>query len=309
MTSQRTVDRISRILALIPYVVEHGGADLTEIQERFGYTESELTRDLGTIFVCGLPGYGPGDLMEAYIDEDEVVIDAAEFFSKAPRLTATEALGLLASGMTALSSGAGSPDLESAVEKLTQRLIPDAEKTLAIDVVGDSPHLGALRSAASERNAVEIEYWSVGKDEITHRVLEPWRVFTTMGRWYVVGLDRYSDEQRTFRVDRIREMAVTDEKFEAPSSLPDPHVGYTPRPDDVTCEIELSPRARWVLEYYPVEVLDDSPQQTRILFHAPEAGIPARLLLRLGPDARLVSGEEVATKVRSIGAAVLASIA
>jgi proteasome accessory factor C len=76
MTSHRTVTRISRILALIPYVLDRETVDVQEVVDRFGYTRDELSRDLNTIFVCGLPGYGPGDLMEAYIDEDEVIIDA-----------------------------------------------------------------------------------------------------------------------------------------------------------------------------------------------------------------------------------------
>jgi glyoxylase-like metal-dependent hydrolase (beta-lactamase superfamily II) len=41
---------------------------------RFGYTRAELARDLAAVFVSGLPGYGPGDLMVAYIDGDEVVV-------------------------------------------------------------------------------------------------------------------------------------------------------------------------------------------------------------------------------------------
>ncbi len=81
MTSARTVSRLSRILALIPYVLDREAADVSEIMERFDYTQDQLTRDLNTIFVCGLPGYGPGDLMEAFIDEDEVIIDAADFFA------------------------------------------------------------------------------------------------------------------------------------------------------------------------------------------------------------------------------------
>ena len=80
MTSHRTVSRISRILALIPYVLEHSTVDVDEVMDRFGYTRDQLTKDLNTIFVCGLPGYGPGDLMEAYMDEDEVVIDAADYY-------------------------------------------------------------------------------------------------------------------------------------------------------------------------------------------------------------------------------------
>ena len=56
MTSSRTVSRLSRILALIPYVLEKQSAEIGEILDRFDYSEEQLTRDLNTVFVCGLPG-------------------------------------------------------------------------------------------------------------------------------------------------------------------------------------------------------------------------------------------------------------
>lgn len=305
MTSSRTVSRLSRILALIPYVLDRQGADVSEIMDRFGYTQEQLTRDLDTIFVCGLPGYGPGDLMEAYIDEDEVIIDAAEFFSKAPRLTPIEALGLLASGMTVIGSGEGSPALEAAVQKLSKVVMPDADTSLAVDVLDQSRHVGSLRDAASANRVVHIVYRSVGKEETTERDVEPWSVFVTMGRWYVYGHCRLVDGPRTFRVDRIKELKVADEMFEPPDEIPTPGVGYSPSKDDVTSVIDLAPEARWVLEYYPVEVVRESAKGTRIKFHSPDAEVPARLLLRLGAHGRLVDGPEVAVRIEEIGRSLL----
>lgn len=305
MTSERTVSRISRILALIPYVLRSEAVDVEEIIQRFGYDREQLTRDLNTIFVCGLPGYGPGDLMEAFIDEDEVIIDSAEFFSKAPRLTPAEALGLLAAGMTLIGSGEASPELESAVRKLTKAMMPDAEASLSIEVVDESNTIGALRRAASSRNVVRIVYRSVAKEELTEREIEPWSVFATLGRWYVVGYCRLVESQRTFRIDRIRELEILDESFDAPEQLPEPRVGYTPSEGDVSCVIDLEPAARWVLDYYPVEVVREGRQRTRIRFHSPDTEIPARLLLRLGTDARLVEGGEVSAKAREMGTRIL----
>jgi predicted DNA-binding transcriptional regulator YafY len=305
MTSSRTVSRLSRILALIPYVLDREAADVSEIMERFGYTEEQLTRDLNTIFVCGLPGYGPGDLMEAYIDEDEVVIDAADFFSKAPRLTPFEALGLLASGMTVVGSGEGSPALESAVRKLSKVVMPDADTSLTVDVLDQSRHVGSLRDAASDNKVVHIVYRSVGKEETTERDIEPWSVFVTLGRWYVHGHCRLVDGPRTFRVDRIRELQILDEAFERPDEVTTPGVGYAPSKDDVTCVIDLGVEARWVLDYYPVEIVKESSKGTRIRFHSPDAEVPARLLLRLGSHARLVDGAEVAVRIGEIGAELL----
>lgn len=305
MTSQRTVTRISRILALIPYVLDRETVDVKEIVERFGYTEEQLTKDLNTIFVCGLPGYGPGDLMEAYLDEDEVVIDAADFFAKAPRLTPTEALGLVAAGMTVIGSGEASPALESAVRKLTKAVIPDADTSLAVDVVDESKSVGTLREAAAGQKVVRIVYRSVGKEETTEREIEPWSVFATLGRWYVLGHCRLVGGQRTFRVDRIKELQVGDERFERPAKVPEPGVGYQPSDGDVATVIDLGPAARWVLEYYPVEVLTESPAATRIRFHSPDAEVPARLLLRLGTHGRLVEGPEVRDRVLEIGKSLL----
>ena len=305
MTSSRTVSRLSRILALIPYVLDRQVADVAEIMERFGYTQDQLTRDLNTIFVCGLPGYGPGDLMEAYMDEDEVIIDAADFFAKAPRLTPSEALGLLAAGMTVLGSGEGSPALESAVAKLSKVVMPDADTSLAVDVLDQSQHVGTLRDAAADHRVVRIVYRSVGKEETTERDIEPWSVVTTLGRWYVVGYCRLVAGQRTFRVDRIKELQVLDETFDRPESVPEPGVGYSPSGDDISCVIDLEPAARWVLEYYPVEVVGESGETTRIRFHSPDAEVPARLMLRLGEAGRLVEGPEVAGRIGEIGRSLL----
>ena len=301
MTSERTVSRLSRILALIPYVLGEGSVDVDEIVERFGYSKEQLTRDLNTVFVCGLPGYGPGDLMEAYIDEDEVIIDAADYFTRAPRLTPTEALGLLAAGMTVVGMGEANPALESAVRKLSRAVIPESESALAVDVLDESAHVTRLKEAAANHKVVHVTYRSVGKEETTERDIEPWTVFATMGRWYVKGYCRVVDGERTFRVDRIRNVEILDERFEPPETVPEPGVGYTASDDDVVCTIDLFPRARWVLEYYPVEVLRESSKATRIRFSAPDPEVPARLLLRLGGDARLVEGRDVTERVRALG--------
>jgi predicted DNA-binding transcriptional regulator YafY len=305
MTSERTISRLSRILALIPYVLDKQAVDVDEVIDRFGYTKEQLTRDLNTIFVCGLPGYGPGDLMEAYLDEDEVIIDAAEFFAKAPRLTPIEALGLLAAGMTVIGSGEGSPALESAVHKLSKVVMPDADTSLTVDMLDQTQNVGVLRDAANEGRVVRVVYRSVGKEETTEREVEPWSVFATLGRWYVLGHCRLVDGQRTFRVDRIKELDVLDETFERPRSVPEPGVGYSPSHDDITCVIELKPAARWVLEYYPVEVVRETTRTTRIRFHSPDAEVPARLLLRLGTDARLIEGAEVSERTGEIGRSLL----
>ena len=304
MSSPRTVSRLSRILALIPYVLSKDGVEVREILDRFGYDEEQLTRDLNTVFVCGLPGYGPGELMEAYIDGDEVIIDAADYFARAPKLTSTEALSLLAAGMAIVGSGQGSPELESAVRKLARVVMPDAGSAISVDVSGEPETLARLKGAAADQRVVRITYRSLSRETETVRDIEPWAVFTTLGNWYVQGHCRLVDGERVFRVDRMRRSEVLDERFDRPAGLPEPGITYSPSDDDVVARITLSPEAAWVLDYYPVEVVKETKRATEILFFSPDAEIPARLLLRLGSGAKLLAGDEVRARVAAIGEAL-----
>jgi proteasome accessory factor C len=306
MSGDRTADRLSRILALIPFVLAKDGVTVTEIMERFGYSEEELTRDLNTIFFCGLPGYTPGDLMEAYIDEDEVIIDAADYFARAPRLTPIEALGLIAAGLAIIGSGQASPELKRAVDKLTKALLPDAGKTIIVDVSGDSENLASLKTAASEQRVTRITYRSLGKETETVRDIEPWAVVSTLGNWYVQGFCRLVGAERVFRVDRIRDLKLLDERFERPEEPGAPQIAYIPSDEDVVARIRLNPAARWVLDYYPVDVLKETKTGIDIRFSSPDAEIPARLLLRLGSQARLLEGDEVRDRLIAISATLRA---
>jgi proteasome accessory factor C len=302
MSSDRTAGRLSRILALIPYVLAKDGAKVSEIIDRFDYTEEDLTRDLNTVFFCGLPGYTPGDLMEAYIDGDEVIIDAADYFAKAPRLTPMEALGLMAAGMAIIGSGQGSPDLKTAVDKLTRALLPDAGSAIDVDVSGDSENLSTLKSAAADQQVIRIRYRSLGRETETVREIEPWAVVSTLGNWYVQAFCRLVGGERVFRVDRIRDLEVLDERFQRPEAPTEPEIAYTPSEEDVVARIRLETSARWVLDYYPVDVVKETKTGTDIRFSSPDAEIPARLLLRLGDQARLLDGEEVRARVAAIAA-------
>ena len=100
-------ERFRRLLTMVPYMVKHPGVSVSDVRKRFGITRSQLVADLNLLFVCGLPGYGPGDLIEAFVDGSRAWIRLADYFSRPLRLTAAEGL-LLYSGARALSAaGAG----------------------------------------------------------------------------------------------------------------------------------------------------------------------------------------------------------
>ena len=119
-------------------------------------------------------------------------------------------------------------------------------------------------------------------------------MFTTLVNWYVSGHCRSADTERVFLIDRIRTVEATGERFEVKPPPRQPTVRYTPSDDDTHAVIRLFDPARWVAEYYPVEVLDDEPEGMTIRMSVGDPSVAARLLVRLGSGAELVEGTEVA---------------
>lgn len=305
MTTARTAQRLNRLLATLPWIIANPGASVDEVVERFGYDRSQLAKDLATVFVSGLPGYGPGDLMVAYIDEDEVVVEMADYFATPLRLTPIEALGLLAAGHALQSAGQGSAALERALEKLQAALIPDAGEAVSVELP-EPPLVSELRMATQEGTVVHIEHASVATGEVTERDIEPWVVFSTLGNWYVSAWCRLATAERVFRLDRIRSAVPTGESFTPRTDPPPPEIRYTPDEDDVRVTIRLTPEAGWVAHHYPVEIVDRSGEETTIQMSVSDPLVAARLLLRLGDAAELVDGPEAAAALEDLRGRILA---
>ena len=84
-----TADRLPRLLALVPYLMSHPGAQVPEVAKIFGLSEKQLIDDLQLVWMCGLPGHTPGDLIDVSWDGGEIVIDNADTIARPLRLSRT----------------------------------------------------------------------------------------------------------------------------------------------------------------------------------------------------------------------------
>jgi proteasome accessory factor BC len=64
--------------------------------------------------------------------------------------------------------------------------------------------LGKLEGAISKQRTVKFRYWSIYRDAMEERTLNPYALLPENGSWYVIGHDLDRDDIRTFRVSRIR---------------------------------------------------------------------------------------------------------
>jgi proteasome accessory factor C len=279
---------VQRILAIVPWIVAHPGASKLDIASRFGMTAEQLEDDLALVLMIGVPPYSPGDYLDVVDDGEFVTIRLADQFSRPLRLTPAEGLALLAAGRTLLAVPGSDPEgpLATALAKLERALdLPEV-----VVEVGEPAHLEAIRDAAARGVRVEIDYWSAGRDELTKRRIDPAVAFFAMGEWYVSAYCHRANDERMFRIDRIRALRATGEQFEARATDDEIAEVFHPHDDDPRVTLELAPGAAWVAEAYPAESTTTRPDGTiEVVLAVSEPAWLDRLLIRLGPEARVIS--------------------
>lgn len=313
------LQRLERILTMVPWLLDHPGTDVDEVTERFGVTREELASDLDILGYCGLPGYGGGDLVEASIVGDRVVVRMADFFRRPLRLSLREAVTLVLAArvLAGVSALPESGPLRRAEGKLVRVLgaAADAprradglvEPAIAVDLSapGDE-HLPVLRDAISARRVVRLTYRSASKAEITERDVEPWALVGSLGAWYLQGYCRLVRAPRDFRLDRVRHLEVTEEVRASEPSAPPHAPAYQARPDDERVVLDLAPEAWWVAEQAVVDEVSDEGDNRRVVLRTPELDWAARLVLGVGPAVRVVEPPELTARVAELAEAQLA---
>ena len=256
-SGRRTAEeRLSRLLVMLPWLMERGEVPVAEVARRFGLTAAEVARDLELAAMCGLPPF-VDEMIDVFIDDDTVFVGVPRLFTRPLRLTAPEGFALVAAGRAAmqLPGAEVAGPLGRGLQKLEAALGDDA-------VVVDLPSTPAVAAAVSTvtdavaaGERLRIEYWTASRDVVSARTITPRRVFNDRGDWYVVADDGRSGERRTFRIDRIESISRTGEHVAVESVGPDAAPDWFADAGLRRVTLRLQPSARWVVERYPVDAV------------------------------------------------------
>lgn len=309
--------RLPRLLALVPYLLRHPGAPVEEVAQRFGIGERQLVRDLELVWMCGLPGHTPADLIEVSIDGGRITVTNAETIARPLRLTADEALALLVA-LRALADLPGLTDrdaVDRALAKL-ERAAGDAaalSARVAVAVEGGAPAAPVVADALGRGRRLHLRYYVPGRDEVTERDVDPMRLLVVDGRTYLEAWCRRVEAVRLFRLDRIVGIEVLAAAAEPPPDAPHRDLAtgaYAPDPGAIAVTLALDSAARWVADYYPCESAEEVGEgRLRVVLRASDPRWLRRLVLGLGGSARVLAPPELVTDVARVATAALARYA
>jgi proteasome accessory factor C len=280
--------RVRRLLAMLEWLASVGSAPTSAVAERFSMTEDEVVAELELAACCGRPPYSPGELMDIIVDPEEVSARLPEM-SRPRQLTPAEGVAVAAAARTILAMPGADPrgPLARAVHKLEEAL----GRRPAIEVeIENPPLLDQIRAAVDSGRQLEVEYLSRSNDEVTTRVIDPYRVSAVGGHWYVQAFCHRAGEDRTFRADSFKSVRELGLQSRHEPRLDEDPESFVPSAESDVVILRVGEEALWVADSIPIVARrDESDGGATIGLMVSGAAWFERILLQGGPAIQVLS--------------------
>ena len=342
MTRPSTSAKIERLLAIVPWVVERGGATVADIAERFGMRPSAVYDLLLAAMCYEVVGAGAYENLGIVVFGDEsdageawVHTEPGAMLDRPLNLSVPQAFGILVAGQSALAlRGADrSGALATALDKLRAAYGERVRVSVDLPVPRSLP---ILREAVRVGTTVSIHYYTPTTDKTSERRVDPLEITLADGHWYLRGWCHLREGLRSFRVDRIEECTDTGEPHARPAELREAQASpaelreaqaspaelreaqaspaelgaVAPAESDETTDVVLSiPRADlWRVEAYPSREVRPDGDRCIVTYAIRSPSALSQMLLRLGAETHVVNAHDLPPELADAGHSAAASL-
>ena len=242
--SSTPVEKAARLLDLVPFISSHQGISLVDLAEQFKISQSELLSDLNTLWMCGLPGYTPLELIDLEFESGFVSIRNAEILQNV-RTLSKEELVILAIGLDLISTALDEarPELEENLRSLQEKIRLLIGEIVTVEPTVNSSHRAVILQALESRRDLQIRYHSLIRDSISERQITPIEMSFDHGYEVVRAYCHSAKAFRSFRLDNVKAIDLCAPSFEVQTySESDPY----------SIELRVTDRLRSVMERFRI---------------------------------------------------------
>ena len=301
-------ERLRRLLSVVPLFAERSEIPLSELERSSGVDVGTLLGDLAAITERGDEPGGFISSVIASIGHSHVEIRSDHFLR--PLRLNVEELCALELGL-ALLAATSAPDEQPAIARARARVreaivtIPAEERQADMwrgvsPTMTDGEVVAKVRTALRDRRKLRMRYTKGSATESTQRTVRGYGLIPANDTWYLVAHCESSDGMRFFRLDRIEDVLVLDERYRMPAGLSVEKLTVAGKPfyreNARVLTVRYSPRiARWIAEREQVPLAVDS---SLTLDHPmADTDWAVRHVLQYGPDAEVIAPEAVRARI------------
>ncbi len=314
----RTSTTATRLITLIMTLQRQPNQKAADLAEKVGVSVRTLHRYFGMLEEIGIPiyaergPYGGFSLVRGY---------------KLPPLVFTpeEAISIyLGTGLVSEMWGHLYQEAAGGAMAKLENVLPDeqlaeiawARRSLVAtgmhraDPTMQAPVLEKLRLATREHRQVEMGYQSTARSGLTRRKVDPYALVHRAGWWYLVGYCYLRDALRTFRIDRVQSLELSDLTFQPPGDF-DIHAyldrEFTDQPA-IQARLRFSAEGAYLARSHilPIESMDENPDGSlEVALSAPDLTWLASMTLSFGTLVTVLDPPELRDMIRDWAQAVV----
>lgn len=307
MSASTSAARLSRMLSLVPWLIAHDGVTIDKTAAHFEITPDQLEKDLWLLIVCGLPGYGPDQLVDIdFWDDGRIHVIDPQTIDRPLRLNGDEAMSLIL-GLRMLEQVPGFHDrsaIISAAAKLAQAVdLPVGTGEISAQPRIDESIAAAIATAINLGDDLMMTYGSGTSDLVTERRVSPRQVVLSDGRAYVEAFCFLAGAHRTFRMDRIVQVSAASGAPEVPESSQE---SIAP----ATALLDVAADSAWMIDVLGAETLGIGPSGLhRVRIDYADSRWLVRLVLSRGGQIQVLEPASVRGEVADAAAEALRAYA
>ena len=296
--------KLDRLIGILTVLLQKDRVTAPYLAEKFEVSRRTIGRDIDTLCLAGIPivthqGVGGG-------------ISIAEGFRLDKSVLTTDEL----SGIIAALKGIGSVSEQSQIERTLDKLgansnaVVSLREPVVIDLASHykddlTKKIEQIKQAVREARLVQFDYYyDKGK---SHRRIEPYFVIFQWSSWYMFGFCLHRQDWRLFKLARLWNLAVYNEKF-VPREIPDHKRDFNAH---LTEHIHLiavfDPGERYkLIETYGLHCYTETPEGLRL-----EVGITNQnhfisWLLGFGGKVKVLHPPDIAEDIKAAAKNILA---
>ncbi|WP_269410958.1 helix-turn-helix transcriptional regulator [Lentibacillus daqui] len=216
--------KIDNMLAILWMLSSGEKVTAQQISEKLEINIRTVYRYIDTLSTSGVPiisdtgHYGGYTLLNSFIE-------APLFFDL------DEQISLFHAAVFAEEAGYyGGEALNRAISKLSKYTNQEQETKInqhlsSLEVMSQliffpmEPLLKELERAVADGYSVKISYNKSDEEQSNYRLIDPYRIIYWNHKWYVIGFCHLRNDFRSFRVDRIESLMLTENKFNRPENF------------------------------------------------------------------------------------------
>jgi len=294
--------RALRTMDLIPYILENPGISIGKLAKQFSVSEKQVESDLQLIFMCGLPGYTPYELIDLIFEDGVVSIIDPQVLDKPRRFTKSE-LVVIVLGLQLLSELSASDATRSGKLQLLSNKIMKLGGSNSVVIApsnSKSPYVEVITRAITDKKSLTIQYQSLVKDEISVRAIIPHSLYLMNGNLYLSALDLKAKSDRIFKVELMKNCEIGNE-------ISSEAVAHDSSAVEVVLDVQRAYRNFIERNSSIITAVEEQKNSFRVHLKLNNLEWLKRSILSNSPGIKVISPPSLAQEIAELAASLLAS--